>query len=284
MTIIDISNLLAIATILIPFIVSALIIVCPQPAAKGLSIFAAALATALSIAAWAGLAVSGEQQLSLTIAALGQAEILGLVLDKTSVMLATCFVSIGLLIAIYSVGYLNAGNREHPDAPRRRFAFFIFGSELAFEGGLMHMFNHAFAKTLFFLVAGAFSYVMGTRMLPQIKGVLKKQPLLAVAFTIAALAIAGVPPFNGFFSKFAIFSGSFAVADSWPLLLILVIALVETVGCFAWFLKWIGSVVLGEPSEVVASSQPLPKAMTAVFVILIVMTVLSSFIAASWLG
>jgi len=165
------------------------------------------------------------------------------------------------------------------------FAFFIFGSQLAFEGSVMHMFNHAFAKTLFFLVAGAFSFTMGTHMLPKIKGVLKKQPLLAVGFIVAALAIAGVPPLSGFFSKFAIFAGSFEAAQgSWVLILIVVVALVETVCCFAWFLKWIGQVVPGEPSEVVAKSQAVPKTMVFVFIVLIIMTVASSFIAAAWLG
>jgi hydrogenase-4 component D len=165
------------------------------------------------------------------------------------------------------------------------FAFYIFGSNLAFEGGVMHIFNHAFAKTLFFLVAGSFSFTLGTRMLPKLKGVLKKQPVLGVGFAIAALAIAGCPPMNGFFSKFAIFAGGFDAAQGNPVLMfIVIIALIETVGCFAWFLKWMGSVLPGEPSKEVADAQPLPKCMSVVLVILMIMTVASSFIAAAWLG
>jgi hydrogenase-4 component D len=171
------------------------------------------------------------------------------------------------------------------------FGFFIFSGatvaadNLAFQGSLMHIFNHAFAKTLFFLVAGALSYTVGTRRFPQLKGVLKKQPLLGVGFAVAALAIAGVPPLNGFFSKFAIFSGSFAAAQgNWLLILIIIVALVETVACFAWFLKWIGNVLPGEPTEEVATSAPLPRTMAVVFIFLIIMTVCSSFIAAAWLG
>ena len=45
-----------------------------------------------------------------------------------------------------------------------------------------------------------------------------------------------------------------------------------------------GSVIPGEPSETVANSQALPKPMVGVFIVLIVMTVCSSFIAAAWLG
>lgn len=165
------------------------------------------------------------------------------------------------------------------------FGFYIFGSDMSFTGGVMHIFNHAWTKTLFFLLAGAFSYCAGTRLLPKLRGVLKKSPLMGVAFAVAALAIAGCPPLNGFFSKFYIFAGGFQIAQGNPLLLIIVIlALAETVCCFIWFLKVISSVLYGEPSEEVENMSPLPKQMAVVFVILIVMVFCSSFIGAAWLG
>lgn len=48
----------------------------------------------------------------------------------------------------------------------------IFGSRLALEGSIAYIVNHAFAKSLFFLVAGALSYSCGTRLLPRLRGVL----------------------------------------------------------------------------------------------------------------
>lgn len=161
----------------------------------------------------------------------------------------------------------------------------VFGSNLAFKGAIAHIFNHAFAKTLFFLLAGTLSYTTGTRMLPLLRGVLARMPLVGVAFVVAALAITGVPPFNGFFSKFAIFSGGFAVARTHPALLFFVIvALLESVGSFAWFLKWVGWTVPGKPTELVAAAAPIPAAMAFVLLVLIVMCVCSSFIAVAWLG
>ena len=476
---------LALGAVFVPFVVALLIAVLPQRAGRYLCVGAAAVSTLLTLCVWVTLGVNGGVTVTHEIASLGDALILGFMFDKMSVMLATCFVGIGLLIAIYSLGYMNSGNREHPDAPRRRFyafftafigamaglvysdtlvsqliffeitgacswaligyygtptaqaaalkalilthiaslglyvaaamlylqtgtfavdaiaglsdgwkiavlvciviagwgksaqlpfymwlpsameaptpvsaylhgasmvkvgvaivarglvsagtipeavgwvivigaiatmlfsfmmylpqkdmkrllafstisqlsyiflgfGFFVFGSQMAFDGGVQHMFNHAFAKTLFFLVAGAFSYTLGTRMLPKIKGVLKKQPVLGIGFGCAALAIAGCPPFNGFFSKFSIFAGSFEAAQgNWLLTLIVVVGLIETVCCFAWFLKWMGQVLPGEPSETVAAAQPLPRPMAAVVVVLIVLTVCSSFVAAAWLG
>ncbi len=161
----------------------------------------------------------------------------------------------------------------------------VFGSDLAFKGAIAHIFNHAFAKTLFFLVAGSLSYTAGTRLLPSLRGILTKAPMLGVSFVVAALAITGVPPFSGFFSKFAIFGGGFAVSQQnlllWPMV---VIALIESVGCFAWFFKWVGYSVPGKVSDTVAAASPLPAGMKFVLGVLVIMSLCSSFIAASWLG
>lgn len=161
----------------------------------------------------------------------------------------------------------------------------VFGSQLAFDGGIAYIFNHAFAKSLFFLVAGALSFTCGTRMLPQLRGVMRKMPLLGVGFCVAALAITGVPPFNGFFSKFPLFAGGFTVAaQHWWLIPLLVLALVESVASFGWFLYWCGKTLPGKPSQEVADASPLPALMQWTLIILIIMSLCSSFIAAWWLG
>lgn len=167
--------------------------------------------------------------------------------------------------------------------------FCDYGSDLwklaLLFGGVAYIFNHAFAKSLFFLVAGALSYTTGTRILVQLKGLLKKLPLLGFGFGIAALAITGVPPFNGFFSKFAIFAAGFELAPQHIiLLLLLILVLIESVASFAWFIYWFGKVVPGKPSEAVVQAQPLPVAMKIVLIVLMVMSVLSSVIAVSWLS
>ena len=67
-------------------------------------------------------------------------------------------------------------------------------------------------------------------------------------------------------------------------MLLVVIALAESVGSFAWFLKWLGHSVPGKPSPTMAAAAPLPAGMKFVLVALVAMTVVSSSIAASWLG
>lgn len=161
----------------------------------------------------------------------------------------------------------------------------VFGSKEAFDGGIAYIFNHAFAKSLFFLVAGALSYSCGTRMLPRLRGLSKRYPLLGVGFCVAALAIAGVPPLNGFFSKFPIFAAGFALSEQfWIFAPIMVLVLIESVASFAWLLYWFGKVVPGEPSEDVANGTPVPAAMQWVIGLLIVMSFCSSVIAVIWLG
>ena len=161
----------------------------------------------------------------------------------------------------------------------------IFGSKMAFNAGIVYIFNHAFAKSLFFLVAGALSYSCGTRMLPRLRGVMRTLPIAGIGFCVAALAITGVPPFNGFFSKFPLFAAGFALSDQHPILLaVMILALVESVASFGWFIYWFGRVVPGEPSEEVAQAAPLPYAMKLVLGILVVMSLCSSLIAAAWIG
>ncbi|WP_240102071.1 hydrogenase 4 membrane subunit [Escherichia coli] len=68
----------------------------------------------------------------------------------------------------------------------------IFGSRLALEGSIAYIVNHAFAKSLFFLVAGALSYSCGTRLLPRLRGVLHTLPLPGVGFCVAALVLVSI--------------------------------------------------------------------------------------------
>ncbi len=75
---------------------------------------------------------------------------------------------------------------------------------LAITGGLFHMVNHAVFKGLLFLNSGALEFRTGTRMLHEMGGVSEKMPLTSATTFSASMAISGIPPFNGFFSKLLI--------------------------------------------------------------------------------
>ena len=68
-------------------------------------------------------------------------------------------------------------------------------------GGLYHLFTHAFMKGLLFLAAGAIVVQTGLKRISQMKGIGLKMPLTMIFFTIASVTMVGIPPFNGFISK-----------------------------------------------------------------------------------
>jgi NADH-quinone oxidoreductase subunit L len=67
--------------------------------------------------------------------------------------------------------------------------------------GLFHLTTHAFFKSLIFLGAGVFIHATHTQDMREMGGLAKKMPISSAAFTVGLLALAGVPPFAGFFSK-----------------------------------------------------------------------------------
>jgi multicomponent Na+:H+ antiporter subunit D len=75
---------------------------------------------------------------------------------------------------------------------------------LAIGGGLFHMINHAVFKGLLFLNAGAIEYSAGTRDMTKMGGLAKYMPVTLSSSFTASMAISGIPPFNGFFSKLII--------------------------------------------------------------------------------
>ncbi|PLX22999.1 MAG: Na+/H+ antiporter subunit D [Ignavibacteria bacterium] len=77
-------------------------------------------------------------------------------------------------------------------------------TQLAFSGAIYFTIHVAIAKAALFLVAGYVAATQGTTELKRLGGMLRQSPLLAVLFLIAALSLAGLPPFSGFFAKFAL--------------------------------------------------------------------------------
>ena len=76
---------------------------------------------------------------------------------------------------------------------------------LGIAGGLFHMVNNTIYKACLFLSGGSVEKAAGTADLDALKGLGRFMPITFVVFVIAALSISGVPPFNGFFSKWMIY-------------------------------------------------------------------------------
>lgn len=86
-----------------------------------------------------------------------------------------------------------------------------WGAELneGYTASMFHLFTHAFFKALLFLGAGVVIHAIHSNDMNNMGGLRKMLPITHITFLIACLAIAGVPPFAGFFSKEAILSSAF---------------------------------------------------------------------------
>lgn len=138
----------------------------------------------------------------------------------------------------------------------------------AMAGGLFHIINHAMYKGLLFLTAGAVFYRAGTRNLNKLGGLGHDMPWTMVCFMIGALAIAGVPPFNGFASKLLIYESVFRFS---PFLSI--IAMIVSILTLASFVKVFHSMFLGPRRAEFAAVREVPAPMLAGMALLAVFVV-----------
>ncbi len=108
---------------------------------------------------------------------------------------------------------------------------------LAITGGLFHMINHAVFKGLLFLNAGAIEYKLGTRDLKKMGGLSSIMPFTSTTSLGASMAISGIPPFNGFFSKLIIIIAAIQ-AKYYVLALLAVIVSIITLASFMKFQRY----------------------------------------------
>jgi len=146
----------------------------------------------------------------------------------------------------------------------------------AIKGGVFHIFNYTMYKALLFLAAGAVYYATGKRDLNDLGGLARKMPYTTFMFVIAAAAISGLPPFNGFVSKLLIYESSFAVHPS-----LAVVALLTSVLTLASFVKVFQTAFLGPEKNNLLHVQEVPPAMLAGMAVLTV-AVLGATLFPSW--
>ncbi len=128
------------------------------------------------------------------------------------------------------------------------------GTVIGIAGGLFHMLNNALYKSILFLGAGAVEKQAKTTELDQLGGLAKAMPMTHVACVIAALAISGIPPLNGFVSKWMVYQGIISTGSTLaPLFLIA--AVFGSALTLASFIKVLHSVFWGEPPRELEARQ-----------------------------
>ncbi len=140
--------------------------------------------------------------------------------------------------------------------------------QTAMEGGLFHIINHAMYKGLLFLAVGAVIYRTGVWSLNKMGGLGHNMKWTMIFFLIGALAIAGIPPFNGFASKLMIYESVFAFNPA-----LSIIAMVVSILTLASFMKVFHSMFMGPQLPEYAEVKEVPKLMIAGMVILTVLVI-----------
>ena len=119
---------------------------------------------------------------------------------------------------------------------------------MGFSAGLFHAMNHTLFKGLLFLAAGAVLHETGTTNLDELGGLSKKMPKTTILFIIGAASISGIPPFNGFASKWMIYKACFQKASetgNFFYVIVTIVCLITSVLTLASFIKVTQSVFFG---------------------------------------
>lgn len=157
------------------------------------------------------------------------------------------------------------------------------GTWMAYTAGIFHLMTHAFFKALLFLGAGSVIHAVHTQNIHEMGGLGRKMKITAVTFTIGMLALAGIFPLSGFWSKDAILAVAYHENP--------IIFWVGLVGAFftAFYMaRLLFLVFAGKNRGHGGNAHESPATMTLPLIVLAVLAVVSGFVFMpdlnSWLG
>jgi proton-translocating NADH-quinone oxidoreductase chain N len=114
-------------------------------------------------------------------------------------------------------------------------------SQEALTGSLFHIFNHAVMKSTAFIAAACVAVALASYSLEKYRGLGRRMPITAICLSISLLALAGLPPLNGFWSKLVLFGAginSGALVEWGPYLAIAgVLNSALSLGYYAWIMR-----------------------------------------------
>jgi len=149
----------------------------------------------------------------------------------------------------------------------------------AFAAGIFHLMTHAFFKSLLFLCAGSVIHALhGEQDMNRMGGLRHRMPITWLTMLIAGLAISGIPPFAGFFSKDLILSYANSSGQTW-----LWAAGVVTVGLTALYMfRLLFLTFHGSPRIDESKAEHLHESRPVMAVVLVVLAILST--VGGWIG
>lgn len=142
-----------------------------------------------------------------------------------------------------------------------------------YMASMFHLFTHAMFKALLFLCAGAIIHSIGSNEMSHMGGLRKYMPLTHITFLVACLAISGIPPFSGFFSKDEILAAVFAFSPAFGVLMSFIAGLTAF-----YMFRLYYNIFWGTPTRYEHAPHEAPKVMTIPLIILAVITLFAGFI------
>ena len=145
---------------------------------------------------------------------------------------------------------------------------------LAILGGLFHLINHAVFKGLLFMTAGAVEHATGIRDIKMLGGLARKMPVTSATSFSGSMAISGIPPFSGFFSKLIIIIAAVQAQYYFVAFIAAVISIVT----LAYFLKFQKNIFSSKEKTTIDHVREVPLFMQVPMVILALFCVFLSLL------
>lgn len=153
------------------------------------------------------------------------------------------------------------------------------GVSTAVTAGMFHLFTHAFFKALLFLGAGSVIHAVHTQNIHEMGGLAGKMKITTWTFAIGTLALSGIPPFSGFWSKDAILAEAYH-GGHWVLFTVGLVAAFFT----AFYMSRLFFLVFMGKSRGHAEAHESPAVMTVPLIVLAVLAVVAGFVQTPFNG
>ncbi|MDF2720337.1 MAG: subunit of NADH:ubiquinone oxidoreductase [Paenibacillus sp.] len=154
------------------------------------------------------------------------------------------------------------------------------GVSATVSAGMFHLFTHAFFKALLFLGAGSVIHAVHTQNIQEMGGLSAKMKITTWTFAIGTLALAGIPPFSGFWSKDAILAEAYASGHTG----LFVIGLIAAFFTAFYMSRLFFLVFIGKPRGHVEHAHESPAVMTIPLIVLAVLAVGAGFVMTPFNG
>lgn len=156
----------------------------------------------------------------------------GISWENILTVIATITILLGSALAILQDGL----KRRLAYSSIAQIGYILLGISLltqtAMVGALYHIFTHAFMKGCLFLCAGLIIVQTGKKNISEMRGIGLKMPITMLCFTFASLSMVGIPPFNGFISKWQLCMGALEVDRPFFVALLIISSLLNSIYYF----------------------------------------------------